>query len=259
MSIQLNFRKSGEGPPLVILHGVFGSGENWLTVSKQFMPHFEVYLVDQRNHGRSPHSPDFSYDVLVQDVYDFAQQHNLSKFILIGHSMGGKVAMKFASKFPEMLEKLVVVDIAPRYYKPHHQEVMAAFRSVQLEEMKTRNEADAAMASHLPDVDTRQFLLKNLYRTEDGNFAWRINLSVLENAVDNIGEPLDEQIRIAVPTLFIRGEKSKYISDKDIPQIGTQFTNSRVVTIPNAGHWVQAEQPDAFAHAVLQFLLTENK
>ena len=164
MSIQLNFRKSGEGPPLVILHGVFGSGDNWLTVSKQFMPHFEVFLVDQRNHGRSPHTSEFSYDILVQDLLDFANDQGFQKFYLIGHSMGGKVAMKFAAKYPERLEKLVIVDIAPRYYKPHHQEIMAGFNAVDLENMKSRNEADEAMASQIAELDVRQFLLKNLYR-----------------------------------------------------------------------------------------------
>jgi len=256
MSIELNFRKSGEGPPLVILHGVFGSGENWLTVSKQFLPHFEVFLVDQRNHGRSPHTDEFSYDILVQDLLDFAKQQGFLKFHLIGHSMGGKVAMKFAAKYPEMLEKLVVVDIAPRYYKPHHQEIMDAFKAVDLENMKTRNEADEAMSAFISEMDVRQFLLKNLYRDEAGKFAWRINLPVLENAVDNIGEPLDNEARIQVPTLFVKGENSRYISAQDEEEIKILFPNSRLKTISNAGHWVQAERPDEFAKNVNEFLLS---
>jgi pimeloyl-ACP methyl ester carboxylesterase len=257
MSILLNFKKSGQGPPLVILHGVFGSGENWLTVSKQFMPHFEVFLVDQRNHGRSPHTEQFSYDILVEDLLDFANQQGLEKFFLIGHSMGGKVAMKFALKYPERLFKLVIVDIAPRYYRPHHQEIMTAFYSVDLEKMKTRNEADEAMAKHISEMDVRQFLLKNLYRDEAGKFAWRINLPVLEKSVENIGEPLDPKARIEVPTIFIKGANSKYISETDEEEINTMFPNSRLVSISGAGHWVQAEKPDEFAGIVNQFLLNK--
>jgi len=255
MSIQLNFRKSGTGPPLVILHGVFGSGENWLTVSKQFMPHFEVFLVDQRNHGRSPHTSEFSYDLLVQDLLDFVDQQGFQKFYLIGHSMGGKVAMKFAALYPERLEKLVVVDIAPRFYKSHHQEIIAGFKAVDLNKTKTRNEADEAMASQIAEMDVRQFLLKNLYRNEAGNFAWRINLQVLEKAVENIGEPLDPNTRIQIPTLFVKGENSRYIAEQDEAEIKVIFPNSSLISIARAGHWVQAEQPDAFANAVNNFLL----
>jgi len=239
---------------LLILHGVFGSGENWLTVSKQFAPHFQVFLIDQRNHGRSPHSPDFSYSLLVEDLRAFAEQQGLTRFDLIGHSMGGKVAMKFAAQYPEMLHHLVVVDIAPRYYNPHHDEVIAGLKSVDLEHAKSRAEAEAAMAQHIAEVDTRQFLLKNLYRTEDGRFAWRINLPVLERAVSEIGESLDPKVQISVPTLFMKGENSRYISDQDREQIKAQFPNSSIITIKNAGHWVQAEQPDAFAATVLPFL-----
>lgn len=252
--MQLHFKTIGEGKPLIILHGVFGSGENWLTVSKQFAPHFQVFMVDQRNHGRSPHSSDFSYRLMVQDLADFARQHGLAKFDLIGHSMGGKVAMKFAASHPEMLEHLVVVDIAPRYYKPHHDEVIAGLKAVDLQHTKSRMEAEAAMAHHIAEQDTRQFLLKNLYRTDDGSFAWRINLPVLEKAVSEIGEPLEDPAVVEVPTLFVKGENSRYISEQDKEQIKAQFSDSKIITIENAGHWVQAEQPSAFADAVLAFL-----
>lgn len=254
MSLSLNYRKSGEGPPLLILHGVFGSGENWLTVSKQFMPHFEVFLIDQRNHGRSPHSDSFSYELLVEDLRQFADEQGLKSFFIIGHSMGGKVAMKFAARYPQRLEKLVVVDIAPRYYAPHHQEVLKALRAVDLENTKSRQEAEAAMAPYIPEADTRQFLLKNLYRKEDGQFAWRIHLDVLEREIANIGEALQVNQPITVPTLFVKGERSRYISEQDVNQIHELFTQAKVETIANAGHWVQAEQPQAFADLVLGFL-----
>jgi esterase len=253
MQLHLNFREAGEGPPLIILHGVFGSGENWLTVSKLFTPFFKVFLVDQRNHGRSPQTEDFSYQLMVEDLKDFADQQNLDSFFLIGHSMGGKVAMKFASLHPERLERMVVVDIAPRYYNPHHHEIIAGFKAVDLEKMTTRQQADDAMARFIQEVDVRQFLLKNLYRNDQGKFAFRINLPVLEKSIDAIGEPLDPRSRITVPTLFIKGENSRYISQKDENDIGTIFPNSSIRIISNAGHWVQAEQPQLFADAVLSF------
>ena len=254
MPLQLYHRTLGEGPPLLILHGVFGSSDNWLTVSKLFADHFQVFLIDQRNHGRSPHTDAFSYSLLVEDLKDFAEQHGLNQFRLIGHSMGGKVAMKFASQYPEMLEKLVVVDIAPRHYNPHHEDVLAAFHSVDLQNMTSRQEADEAMAKHISEVDTRQFLLKNLYRDENGKFAWRINLPVLTREIGQIGEELDPQARIETPTFFIKGGNSHYISEMDEVQIQKQFSTSQLITIENAGHWVQAEQPALFAEVVNQFL-----
>jgi esterase len=164
------------------------------------------------------------------------------------------VAMKFASLYPQRLIKLVVVDIAPRYYDPHHQQIIAGLKAVDLETMSSRTEADSAMAAFIPEPDVRQFLLKNLYRDESGKFAWRINLPVLETAVGQIGEALSPEARITTPTLFIRGENSRYISDRDIAEIPGRFSDSRIVTIAGAGHWVQAEQPETFARAVLNFL-----
>lgn len=253
MQIQLNFREVGEGPPLIILHGVFGSGDNWLTISKLFAPHFHVFLVDQRNHGRSPHTDDFSYDLLVEDLHDFANQQNLETFFLIGHSMGGKVAMKFAARYPGRLRKLVVVDIAPRYYNPHHQQILAGLKAIDPDTMSGRAEAEQAMAAHIPELDVRQFLLKNLYRNEEGKFAFRINLPVLERSIAIIGEALAPDSRIQVPSLFIKGQNSRYISDQDKTEIPVMFPNSSLVEIAGAGHWVQAEQPQLFADTVLDF------
>ncbi len=240
----------------MILHGVFGSGENWLTVSKFFQNAFTVYLIDQRNHGRSPQTDAFSYDLLVEDVRDFANEHGLSKFFLIGHSMGGKVAMKFVDKYPDFLEKLVIVDIAPRYYAPHHEAILAAFHAVDLKVAHSRIEAESAMMPFVAEQDVRQFLLKNLYRKEDGLFAWRINLPVLDGFAGQIGEAFSPEKPVQVPTLFIKGETSRYISDKDVEDIKTLFPQSRLEIIHGAGHWVQAEQPELFARTVLNFFQT---
>jgi len=254
MSISLFYRETGEGPPLLILHGVFGSGDNWLTVSKNFSPFFNVFLLDQRNHGRSPQTEEFGYDLMVQDVKDFADQHNLKAFYLIGHSMGGKVAMKFAAIYPERILKLVIVDIAPRFYSPHHQDIVAGLESVNLGQMTSRNEADQAMAAFIPELDVRQFLLKNLYRTDEGRFAWRINLNVLAKAVNSIGEALDPTAIIQIQTLFIKGANSRYISEQDKLDIKHQFPNSKLLEIAGAGHWVQAERPEEFSKEVINFL-----
>lgn len=255
MPLSLHFRESGSGPALIILHGVFGSGENWFTVAKKFSEHFRVFLPDQRNHGRSPHSEEFSYPLLVQDLKDFADQQGLKKFFLIGHSMGGKVAMHFASEHPERLEAMVVADIAPRKYQPHHQQVMAGLKAVDLNIVGSRTEAESAMAAHITEGDVRQFLLKNLYRKEDGKFAWRLNLPVLEKAVESIGDSVEFSKKVSVPALFIRGDKSRYIRPEDEDLIRNIFPKSSIAGIEDAGHWVQAEKPEEFTRTVLNFLL----
>ena len=260
MSLQLHFREFSEGPPLIILHGIFGSGENWLTVSKKFSEKFRVFLPDQRNHGRSPHSPDFGYYELVEDLRQFADQRGIEKFFLIGHSMGGKVAMRFAAEFPNRLAGLVVVDIAPRLYQPHHQNVIAGLKAVDIEHSQSRAEAEQAMATHIEEEDVRQFLLKNLYRKEDGKFAWRINLPVLEKAVETIGENPEPIVPVSVPALFVRGANSRYIREEDEAGIRLRFPHAQIATINGAGHWVQAEKPQEFAALVMDFLQSiENK
>jgi esterase len=255
MASSLFFRQSGQGPALFVLHGVFGSGDNWLTVTKQLAEHFTVYLIDQRNHGRSFHSQDFSYPILCQDVVDFAQDQGVDSFHLIGHSMGGKVAMNLAVLHPGLLRKMVVVDIAPRYYTPHHQQIIAGFDAVQLATIQSRSEAEQQMAAFIDEPDVRQFLLKNLYRTETGSYDWRINLPILRKAVMEIGQGLPEGPPISVPTLFLKGGNSRYISAQDEVEIAQRFTHSMIETIAGAGHWLQAEKPVEFLETVMPFLL----
>jgi pimeloyl-ACP methyl ester carboxylesterase len=253
MSLPLFFRETGAGAPLIILHGIFGSGENWLTVSKKFADQFRVLLPDQRNHGRSPHTDAFSYSLLADDLETFATNQGINRFYLIGHSMGGKVAMQFAQQHPERLLGLVVVDIAPRHYPPHHTAVLQGLKAVDLGTCQSRNEADAAMAQYITESDVRQFLLKNLYRNESGKFAWRINLPVLERAALQVGEATNPEIVSRVPALFIRGGKSRYILPQDEDLIYHLFPLSQIKEIPDAGHWVHAERPEAFAEMVLNF------
>lgn len=255
MGQPLYFTTLGQGPPLVILHGVFGSGENWATVSKIFADHFTVWLPDQRNHGRSPHNPVHTYTAMADDLKKFAADHVPEPFFLIGHSMGGKVAMHVARLYPEILRKIVVVDIAPRRYEPHHQAIIAGLQAVPLETVGSRTEAAAHMAPFIPEEDVRQFLLKNLYRNEEGRFSWRINLPVLARAVLEIGEELPPGPPIDVPVLFVKGGKSRYINDTDMAAIPARFPRSQVTVVEDAGHWVQAEKPAEFASQVLNFLL----
>ncbi|MFL5731384.1 MAG: alpha/beta fold hydrolase [Cytophagaceae bacterium] len=252
--MKLFYRELGHGRPIVILHGVFGSCDNWLTVSKGLAETHHVYLLDARNHGHSPKSDEFNYSAMANDLKEFLQEQSLEDAVLVGHSMGGKTVMKFASMYPSMLNKMVVVDISPRYYKRHHDSIIQGLQSIDLKNLKTRQEADQQLSAFEPDFGTRQFLLKNLYRDEQNDFHWRINLPVIADKIDNVGEALDENIRISKPTLFIRGSKSNYIREQDEDLIRKIFSDVRIETVEGAGHWVQAEKPAEFLEKVKAFL-----
>ena len=244
----------GEGPPLVILHGLFGQSDNWTTLARAWSNHFQVVTVDQRNHGQSPHDQAFSYELMAEDLAETLDAMNLESVNLLGHSMGGKTAMFFAQQHPHRISKLIVADIAPRFYAPHHGEIIEALKALPLESLKDRNSADAELAKGIPDFGTRQFLLKNLYRNDTGGFSWRFNLEAISTQISEIGKALPNAA-VHLPALFVRGSKSKYITDEDQSEIARQFGNATFATIPNAGHWLHAEQPEAFSEAVLDFLL----
>ncbi len=251
--MKLNYRKIGEGYPTYILHGVFGSSDNWQTVGKMLGESFEVYLIDQRNHGNSPHSDLFNYEVMANDLIELMNDLNHDKVNVIGHSMGGKVAMELATTHPEKLNKLVVVDIAPKYYPPHHQEVLAGFKSVRLNEIRSRGEAEDDMSKIIKDFGVRQFLLKNLKRDSDG-FRWKINLQTIEENIENVGVGLENSKIYNGDTLFIAGSESKYITTEDQIVISMHFPNNRIITIEGAGHWVHAEKPRELFDEVLNYL-----
>ncbi|HAR19576.1 MAG TPA: alpha/beta hydrolase [Cytophagales bacterium] len=252
--MQLFFRELGQGNPLIILHGLFGSCDNWLTVSKPLAENFKVFLVDQRNHGRSPHDTIHTYESMAEDLLEFFSAHKIENPIVLGHSMGGKTAMFLALHYPEVLQKLVVVDIAPCYYAPHHQAVISALQAVNLDTLSSREQADKIMTGFLPDLATRQFLLKNLYRNDSGGFAWRMNLYGIVNQIENIGEESHGKTFLK-PTLFIKGQNSTYIQEKDHKQMFELFPNAQLRTLKGAGHWVQAEKPKEFVEEVLGFLV----
>ena len=245
----LHYLEQGQGRPLVILHGLFGTLDNWQSLARRWATEagLRVVSVDLRNHGRSFHSPEHTYALMAQDVLDLFDHLQLGPdTALLGHSMGGKVAMRLALDHPERLARLIVVDIAPRFSNMEHQDdIVAGLQAVDFTTCANRQEADAALARYVPNVGTRQFLLKNLYRKEDNTFAWRINLEVLAAQLAAIGEGTSGTAPFLKPALFIRGGKSDYITAEDkLHGIPALFPNSQVATVVDAGHWVHAEKPE---------------
>lgn len=251
--MKLFSRTSGTGRPLIILHGLFGSSDNWFTLSRTFAQHHTVYLVDQRNHGQSPHSPEMNYGVLAEDLHDFISEHHLDGPDIIGHSMGGKAAMNFAVKYPNLLRKLVVVDIVPKAYPVHHDAILDGLHAIPLSSLTSRTEADKLLVPFVPEPDVRQFLLKNLARDEHGRFIWRVNLSAIDNNIEALGEGMVFSGKHDGPCLFIRSEKANYYAPGDETRIKGLFPNAELVSM-DTGHWVQAERPEAFARLVLDYL-----
>lgn len=245
----------GQGKPLLILHGFLGMSDNWKTLGTQYAAAgFEAHLIDLRNHGRSFHSDEFTYAAMVQDIFDYCIQHQLQQVDLIGHSMGGKVGMFFAMEHPEILHKLVVADIAPRYYSPHHQDILAALNAVDFSKKPSRAEVDAIMTQYVPDFGTRQFLMKNLFWREPEQLDFRFNLPVFNKQIETIGQELPPNSVFEKPTLFLRGDKSNYIQESDVIAIHRHFPNAAIETISNAGHWLHAENPKEFFEKTIAFL-----
>lgn len=252
----LHSRIEGEsGKPLLIVHGFMGMGDNWKTLGLQYVAKgFQVHAVDMRNHGKSFHSDVFTYDAMVQDLVDYINENNLGKADLIGHSMGGKAGMLFAMQHPELLDRLVVADIGPQYYPPHHQDILGGLNAVDFSVKPTRNEVEEILGQYIDDAGTRQFLMKNLYWVEPGQLGFRFNLPVFNEQIDNIGQALPEGSVYDKPTLFLKGEKSKYIREQDMALIAKHFPKYEIKTITNSGHWVHAENPQEFLEYTLEFL-----
>ncbi|MEQ8626411.1 alpha/beta fold hydrolase [Ekhidna sp.] len=252
--MKLNFRTLGEGDPLIIMHGVFGSSDNWQTLGKVFAENFKVYLVDLRNHGNSPHSDEFDYDVMVKDVVELMDDEGLKKAHILGHSMGGKVAMHLATQHADRVDKLIVVDIAPKYYPPHHQQIFEGFHSVDLDNLENRKDADEQMAKVISNFGVRQFILKNLDRKKDGSFGWKLNIDAIERAIENVGEGIEGDVSFDGTTLFIAGSKSDYITEEDHDLIREHFPKALIASVKDAGHWVHAEKPKELGEMVMEFL-----
>ncbi|MDT0686251.1 alpha/beta fold hydrolase [Autumnicola psychrophila] len=245
----------GEGTPFLILHGFLGMSDNWKTLGNSISEKgYEVHLIDQRNHGKSPHSDDFNYNLLAEDIQDYCKEKNLERIILLGHSMGGKTAMLTAFMNSELVEKLIVVDIAPKYYAPHHQEILDGLTALDEATITSRGDAEDFLEEFVPDKPTRLFLLKNLYWETKEKLALKLNLKVLKENIEDLGAALPVQYTYDKPTLFIKGGNSRYIKEEDWKAIKEQFSKAELVTIPGAGHWVHSEKRKDFLKALMDFL-----
>ena len=257
--MKLFYRKYGNSgnQPMIILHGLFGISDNWSTYARRIaLEGFEVFAVDQRNHGQSPQSDKFNYLALTDDISDFIDEHELDEVILLGHSLGGKVAMRFALENPHLIRKLIVVDISLKSYGPrdNHRQIIEAMKSVDLTSKSNRREVDDEMASLIPDIRIRQFIMKNLHRKKNNEFEWRIYLKGLENNIDQMFDAIQTTEKYEKPTLFIRGGASDYILLDDFPQIRFNFPNADIVTIEGASHWVHVEAMEKFYQLTMGFM-----
>jgi pimeloyl-ACP methyl ester carboxylesterase len=265
--VKLFYRESGKGETLIILHGLYGSSDNWVSISKELEPFFRVINVDQRNHGQSPHSSEHSYSVLANDLLELFNDLNLEKAILLGHSMGGKTAMQFTFDHPERVSSLIVVDISPwshigkNEYSTRivedHRNIIDGLLSIPIDKITSRNQANAILSEWVKAEYIRQFLLKNLKREHDGSFTWKLNLPIISSNIVNLMSGIEiksHDFICKTKTLFIRGELSNYIPTAREEDIKKIFVNSKIVTIEKSGHWVHAEKPKEFLAAVITFL-----
>ena len=252
--MKIFYREFGSGKPLIILHGLFGSSDNWQTLAKKFAEEFKVYTVDLRNHGRSFHHDDFNYDVMMHDVEELINEIGLEGISLLGHSMGGKLSMNYALNFPEKVVNLIVVDIAPRKYQVLHDGIIKALKSLNLSRYKKREEVDEALSDQLQNFSVRQFLLKNLIRNPKGGFKCKINLNVIDQNVQNLVVEITSEQPYMGNTLFIAGDKSDYIRPVDEEQIVELFPMAKIKYLPDTGHWVHAQDPDLLYNTVIDFV-----
>lgn len=252
--MRLHFRKFGKGAPLIVLHGLLGSLDNWQPLARRFAEHFQVFAVDLRNHGQSPHHEDVSYDAMAADLGEFMRTHDLPRVHLLGHSMGGKVAMQFSLGHPDRVNKLVVVDISPREYPPRHKRTLAALLALDLQQLHRREELDAELAKSVDNVEVRRFLLKNAGRDARGGFRWKSNIRGLWENYERLAVAVRGEEPCDRPALFIRGGKSEFVPTEDIALIRRLFPRAEICTLAGAGHWVHADEPEAVMALVLEFL-----
>ena len=252
--VELNYKTFGQGEPLIILHGLFGALDNWQSIGKTLAEQHLVFLIDQRNHGRSPHFDDISYPILAEDLREFMESHWIYRANIVGHSMGGKAAMQFALHYPDMVNRLVVIDIAPKQYPGGHEDIFLALLDLQIDRIDSRQEATEFLSRRIPSAPVLQFLLKNITRQTDGTYSWKMNLPVLYQNYQKLLANIEEAEAFDGPALFLRGGNSNYVLPEDESSIKDLFPNARIETVDGAGHWVHAEAPNAVIEHVKRFL-----
>lgn len=250
--IELNYKEFGEGEVVLIFHGLLGMLDNWKTFARKLSQGYKVYIIDQRDHGRSPWTSDFNYDLLADDISNFLDAHNISTCHMIGHSMGGKAVMRFMQKYPSRLTKSIIVDIGIKKYEANHNDIFDALMSLNLSNIQSRQDADEKLSIKIPDFGVRQFLMKNLTRQPEGGFKWKMNLQLLFDCYDNITAPISKD-KAMHSTLFAYGTKSKYIKEEDFESILTLFPNGIFRSL-DSGHWVHAEKGDELLEMVKEHL-----
>lgn len=254
MNPLLYAKVEGSGKPLIILHGFFGMSDNWKSIATQLAAQgLEVHVLDLRNHGRSFHSEEFSYDAMVQDVMRYVDAQSWENYVVIGHSMGGKVAMLLAAN-DARVQQLIVADIGPKYYAPHHQTILKGLNAIDFNAKPSRGEVDEVLSQHITEFGVRQFLLKNLYWQTPETLSFRFHLKVLTEKVEEVGKALPADKSYTGPTLFLYGKKSNYVLSEDMPEIRKQFPSAQFVGLEGAGHWLHAEKPQEFLQEVLRFI-----
>ena len=253
--MELFSRVIGSGQPLIIIHGLFGMSDNWQSLAKQFSAFFEVHLIDQRNHGRSFHNDQFNYQNLSEDLWNYIESKQLDEVMILGHSLGGKTAMEFATANPSMVKKLIVVDISPKFYPIHHHTILEGLRFLSKHELTSRKVADQLLSEFIHQSDVRQFLLKSLYWNEDRKLEFRFNLNGIANNIENVGQALGKQSFYDGPSLFLQGGDSDYINSEDEDLIFHHFSNAQIETIDDAGHWLHAQKPQVFFDLVSRFCI----
>jgi esterase len=255
--MKLNFREFGAGRPLVILHGLFGSSDNWAAIAPKLAGQFHIFALDLRNHGQSPHSDELTYPMMARDVVEFLDGQGLERVAVLGHSMGGKTTMQLALDFPERVKRLIVADIAPRAYALEYEAYFRGMLALDLKKFKSRLQMEEVLAPAVPNLVIRRFLLKNLGHNPDGSYFWKINLVGIHKNYPHICEAISSGKSYDKPALFLSGGKSNYVSEADRPSILKLFPNARFEIIPQAGHWMHADAPEEFVAKVSQFLSPE--
>lgn len=254
--MELFFRHYGKGRPIVILHGIFGISDNWVSVARALAEKYEIFILDQRNHGHSPHHPVHTYEAMCADLEEFINRHQITRPVLLGHSMGGKVAMRYALEHPDIPRGLIIVDISLRTYDRRytHLNLIDAMMSINLEKVSSREEVARQLQPLIPDERLLMFVLKNLYRRERGHLAWRLNLEAINMYIDEIFKGIQSDKLYRGPALFLRGGKSDYVKYEDFDQIYRNFPRADIYTIEEAGHWLHADAPEEFLQVVRSFL-----